>query len=410
MSSQPKQSALGGFWLSKFKGRPNWYITCYDAASEQTKRVTTGTSDLLEAEGVLAAHVVLKSQFRNVAPAEMPLSTVFVRYWEQHAKALPSQDTAKHALGLWTAQWGEAVVSDLTVEKQEEFIAWLKGRGYKNSYVSRVIGVGRAAIKRAFKRQEITYAPFILDVTDREDEEDYPLISKADMRKLIMTARDTQPHVYFFIMACLNTLARPDAVMELTPEACDLQYRRIDLNPKGRKRTKKGRPVVPITTTFMPFIAAGVQYYGHAPEDPKRVPSTFVNWNGKAVKCVKKAFAAVVKAAGLSPEITPYCLRHTMATELRARNVPWEELKGLLGHKMKGVTEKYARFDPNYMSLGSRAIDAYFEELSVALPLLVHNKVDDTEVSKALQNKEGIGAGEEDRTLDIHLGKVCLPK
>jgi site-specific recombinase XerD len=64
----------------------------------------------------------------------------------------------------------------------------------------------------------------------------------------------------------------------------------------------------------------------------------------------------MVKEAGLPKEVTPYSLRHTMAAELRrcGVRVPAWEVQGLLGHKAVGVTEIYARFDPDYMATGSR--------------------------------------------------------
>lgn len=97
-----------------------------------------------------------------------------------------------------------------------------------------------------------------------------------------------------------------------------------------------------------------------------------------------------------------------MATELRARGVPWEELAGILGHRIKGATEKYAKYDPNYLGKAAQAIDAYFSDLCVSLawhPQAINDNV----VSKIVNDIKGkIGAGEEDRTLDIHLGKVAL--
>ncbi|WP_425483122.1 transposase [Chelativorans alearense] len=50
----------------------------------------------------------------------------------------------------------------------------------------------------------------------------------------------------------------------------------------------------------------------------------------------------------------------------KPRGVPAWEVQGLLGHKAVGVTEVYAKFDPDYMATGSRAIDNYFAELGPA--------------------------------------------
>ena len=71
--------------------------------------------------------------------------------------------------------------------------------------------------------------------------------------------------------------------------------------------------------------------------------------------------------AGLSEDVTPCSIRKTLAKEMRARGVPWEEVKGWLGHKIPGVTEVYAEFDPNYLNVGRRAIDGYIMGLGLEL-------------------------------------------
>ncbi|MGV3553615.1 tyrosine-type recombinase/integrase [Rhizobium sp.] len=84
------------------------------------------------------------------------------------------------------------------------------------------------------------------------------------------------------------------------------------------------------------------------------------------LKSVRKTFAALVKNSGLSKEITPYSLRHTMATALRKRGVsPWE-VEGMLGHRRPGMTKKYAHFQPDYCSQSQQTIDAYFKRLKLS--------------------------------------------
>jgi hypothetical protein len=53
-----------------------------------------------------------------------------------------------------------------------------------------------------------------------------------------------------------------------------------------------------------------------------------------------------------------------MATELRRRSDPKWEVEGMLGHAA-GITEGYAVFDPEYMSMARPKIDAYFAELGL---------------------------------------------
>ena len=51
-----------------------------------------------------------------------------------------------------------------------------------------------------------------------------------------------------------NTLARPEAILELKLFQVNLDDRLITLNPPGREQTKKRRPTLPITDTLFPWL------------------------------------------------------------------------------------------------------------------------------------------------------------
>jgi hypothetical protein len=96
----------------------------------------------------------------------------------------------------------------------------------------------------------------------------------------------------------------------------------------------------------------------------------------------------LAKRAGL-PDVTLYVIRHTVATELRKRGVNIWEVAGFLGHSMpkNDITERYAKFLPNYQAAVVQAIDAYFAELSA----LVHRpffdlKLEDQPTPEDIEN------------------------
>src|SRR5690606_1033801 len=78
---------------------------------------------------------------------------------------------------------------------------------------------------------------------------------------------------------------------------------------------------------------------------------------------VKNAWGKLRARAKLSEDVIPYTIRHTMATELRRRGVPEWEIGGMLGHRGRGETERYAKYAPDYLSEAASAIDDYFHEL-----------------------------------------------
>lgn len=73
------------------------------------------------------------------------------------------------------------------------------------------------------------------------------------------------------------------------------------------------------------------------------------------------------------PSAYPFMVRHTMGAELRRRNVPEREAKGIMGHIKEGVHERhYGFYRPDYQGEAAVAIDAYCVELDelTARPVL----------------------------------------
>ena len=198
----------------------------------------------------------------------------------------------------------------------------------------------------------------------------------------MLSAAATVPHLMRFCMIALNTLARPDAIFDLRPSQVDLTDRIMHLNPSGRIQTKKYRPVVPISDTLLPWLKDC--------EGP-----TYVSYFGKPIRSIKKSFAEAAKLAGVD-NVTPYCLRTTMATELRRRNVSEWELMGIMGHKSKTArtTERYAFYSPDYLSAAIKAIDAYFLDLKNEFSNLVSGPVfNQVRASSVLVEKPGSPQG-----------------
>ena len=314
---------------------------------------------------------------KNAHPDEVPLETILIRYWQEHGSSISSAEQARYALSKWSDHFGGATIAELTPQKQETFVAALRANGYQPSYISRILSVGRAALIRAWKRGELTSVPFIADVErDPEQEAERFRDLKMDEVARLLRAAESIPHLLRFCMISLNTLARPDAVLDLGPTQVDIQRRLIKLNPEGRKQTKKYRPVVPISQTLLPWLehSEGARY---------------VLYHGKPIASIKKSFAKAVAGAGLV-NVSAYCLRHTMATELRARGVSEWESMGMLGHKSPArTTERYAKFRPDYLSEAVRAIDAYFIDLGAASSELSNLVFNPVRVSSVLVPKLG---------------------
>jgi integrase len=344
---------LGPYSIERRKGTANWQRTWRDDAGVK-QRASLGTPDFEQAKERLAEWFIEHGRVRNQPSAETPIASVLSRYFLRHGTKIPSKDVAKRSVAIWSEFWGDRVITDMTVDAQEEFVAWLRGKGYSEGYVRRVVGVGQAALNRAWKRQEVTEVPWIELPPIGEP---YPHTASLDQIAAFLNAIPDTSHLWTYCMIRLCTGCRGDAALDLQPFQLDWDASLIRLNPEGRQQTKKYRPIVPLTAALkreLSGISAG--YY--------------VNWHGQKIGSIKKSWAKVRAAAKLPVWFAPKVLRHTVATELRRRGVPHWEVSGQIGHKKAGTSEIYAKFDPDYLGAARIALDAWMDDLSRKVPRL----------------------------------------
>lgn len=83
-----------------------------------------------------------------------------------------------------------------------------------------------------------------------------------------------------------------------------------------------------------------------------------LHYFGEPVGSIKKAFGRACERAGLD-DVTPHTLRHTCASWLAQKGVPFPVIARYLGHRDSRTTERvYAHRDPKYLEAARRAIDS----------------------------------------------------
>jgi integrase len=276
-------------------------------------------------------------------------------FMAEHGSKLATASSLKILCRRWVEFYGDAMVSDLKdIHRQEEFQAWLFGRGLANNSVNRVQEAGRTAINRAWKRGMIEHKPFIHCVpVDRDRPKGRPLTVE-EIGKLYTNAAD---HVRLFLILLLGTAARCGAITSLTWQQVDFEAGLIRLNPEGRKQTSKRRA----TVKLVPFVREVLE-----PMD-KTTPRVMMFRGEKMKECMRGVRRAVERAK-LDRAITAYSCRHTVARWLRKSGVsPWETACQL-GHRLPGysITELYASESPDYLENAGSAIEKL---LRAAIPL-----------------------------------------
>jgi integrase len=116
----------------------------------------------------------------------------------------------------------------------------------------------------------------------------------------------------------------------------------------GARETKKRQPPVRLPDRLLAHLRRW-ERLGIAKQ-------AVVEWNGKPVRSVRKAFAAAVKAAGLNGKITPHILRHTAATwAMQAGGDLWQ-IAGFLGMTVEMLEGVYGHHHPDFQRDAADAV------------------------------------------------------
>jgi integrase len=175
-----------------------------------------------------------------------------------------------------------------------------------------------------------------------------------EVQKGKLTDRHSRRHVARFILVALYTGTRSAAVCAAGFEPgqgrgwINLEtgafYRRGD----QQRETNKRQPPIRLPDRLLAHIrrwkARGI------------CRRHVVEWNGKPVLRIVKAFARAVEDAGIGPDVTPHTLRHTAASWGMQNGADHGELADYLGMTVETLRRVYGHHDPNYLSDARDAI------------------------------------------------------
>ncbi|MBR2691758.1 MAG: site-specific integrase [Aquamicrobium sp.] len=345
-----------GEWFLWQRGS-GWYRCRYDARTRQTERISLGVSDFEQAKQKLnrwwAENFRLASE--ETAPAGMPLASVILDYWAGQGSKLRSAQTVKIMLRYWNDFWGEANLADVkNPNRQDAFREWLTAKGLNQTSMVRCLEIGRAAIRRAWKRGTVSQLIHIEVPPIGETAPKGEPLSVEQARKLYQAA-DGLPHLRLFMILLAGTAARPEALFELKWDQVDFHRGIIRLNPPGRRQSSKRRPDVKMAPALAAYLL------------PLKGEGNVIKFRKKPIKKVDTGWHKLVKRSGVDVHVTPYSFRHTMARWMRAEGVsPWE-VAAVLGHSLPGfsMTERYAAYDPQYQAAACASIERFLIALQL---------------------------------------------
>lgn len=313
--------------LKLYRGK--WAAVGNDAGGRPWRR-SLGTAD----------RAIAERRFRDLrfeTPGETIADAVALYLTEKkgRARSYQSMETAWRAL---KPTFGHLRPDQITRDLCRSYAERRRRGGVTDGTIIKDLGVLKAALKWGGKDKG---AVWDMPPTPPPRER---YITREEHIRLVDAA--TLPHVKLFILLAWSTAARASALFDLTWGQIDFEKRQIRLaKAEGRR---KGRATVHMTDRAHAALLAA-----HA----ARTSDYVIEWGGRPVKSVKRAFAEACRKAGLE-DVTPHVLRHSAAVAMAESGVTMEEIAKVLGHTNPRVTFRvYIKYTPGHLKRAMRALE-----------------------------------------------------
>jgi integrase len=376
MGRETSPYIVGEFWLDKRRDGKSpevWQIARYETGSRSVIYRSTRKRSLEDAKAVIHAHVEAERAKGHQDPRDARVIPMLFLYWKEKGRKNINHDQTARSLRTFIGFLDQdeaglnAVVTDMVPALFERFREWRMGRhtfhwtwgdkegdyaseGVAGDTVDRNLNDIRAAIGHAEDNMRINYAPKIKAV-DR--------VYLNPLRERVLTLDELariawyayhSPALFRFVALQLCTSVRPEAAKKFDPMS---QYNDrtglIDLQPDAAPRTKKRNAIIPAIRPMRVVLRAWARD-GYDPVDSN-----------------KTAWRVMRKALGLSDDVFPKTIRHTIATWLYADEaVPEREIEAMLGHatELRRTSQIYAKYDPARLRNATRALTTIWRDIS----------------------------------------------
>lgn len=184
--------------------------------------------------------------------------------------------------------------------------------------------------------------------------------------------RGERDNLHRFLIGAVITLGRPDAVYDISVLASRRQWvsdrRVLELNPAGRAQTSKRR-----STVKVPSQGAAVldELAARAAKERSKVAQERASYL-VPINDVGTAWDRMCGQLGLpigQGEAGQKLIRRSVASMLRAKRVPKDEVELLLGHRVYDpITDLYAPFESEYLEHAATALEEICAELETLVP------------------------------------------
>ncbi len=359
---------VGRFWLAERAESPFYQIRWYDEETKTTRGQSTRCRALLDAKRAIHAHAEADLADSPQTPEAAAVVPLLLRYFEEHGRHRRNAATIASSLRIFTSFLDgdrvgiDVTVAHLTPDVLNRFQAWRQkphawdiewrgkrfvhqSAGVSGEAIQRNLDDVRAALNHAAAMGRIPNAPKVRSIASGLRSPPRSAKLSIDEMGAIVAYAAYDIEALRWVLGMIATGARPDAVLAWNVPA-QLHGANFDTHPYGWPITKKRNAVVPIIPEFRPWLEA----WSSSPH--------------ALVRSRKTWWRTMRSALELDAAIVPKTIRHSIATELRSRGVPLDEIAGLLGHVSdRRITQGYAKYDPNRLPHAKQQLSIIWQEV-----------------------------------------------
>ena len=338
---EPSHPRWGAPKLVRRPGRRKWYVRWTPPGSRRNQVVSTGIEGGGPDQPPPAARAFLDAFLRRLADSVLGLDPraatiadlLDARLAEARGRVAAwdnmrlFHDQLKSRIGhLAAADWSEA--------RNEDYI-----RARPPSAARRELEELRAALRRHARAHPGWPRPGVPVPAVRLPRPPPPrehAIDRAQAARLLAAARPF--HLRLFILVAMTTGARAGAILDLTWDRVDLARGILDLRDPARGVTNKRRGVVPVDAALVCVLrqARAVARCDHV-----------VEYAGRRVISVRRAFRAAVARAGLPAWLGPHVLKHSVISWLAEAGFPADLIGDLTETDPRTVRRIYRKVRPD---------------------------------------------------------------
>lgn len=286
----------------------------------------------------------------------------FVEYLESYKKPKVAHHAYRDLLSTFNNHIAPVIgnkrLKDVKPVELQRILNSLSGKSL--SFVARTRSLIKGAFRQARIERVIIYDPAEGLVMPETTNGTHRAITAKEREHILNVCKVHRAGAWIMFMLC--TGARPDETRKARWEDVDFKHKKIILHSS---KTDYGDRPVPLNPVLLPFLTGGEGYIftqpttgkPHTPHSMRRMWESFKRYLDIDMGANTYRNHIIPETSKVAPDLTPYCFRHTYATDLQSAGVPINIAKDLLGHKDIAMTARV------YTHLSEEAFNAAAEKV-----------------------------------------------